>query len=145
MHGYVRGMQDDFSQCLVRNTRMAARAVTRRADHKLRRFGVTAAQFTVLTTLRDHPDRSVTAMASENAMDRSTLSRNLDLLERKGLVTKLATEHGNGRIAALTEAGAVLVEQMVPEWRKGQAELRETLNNPDFAGVLAALQQLAKL
>jgi len=138
-------MLDDFSQCLVLNTRMAARAVTRRADHKLRPFGVTAAQFTILTTLRDYPDRSVTQMATSIAMDRSTLSRNLDLLERKGLVSKLAAAQGNGRICALTGAGAVLVEQIVPEWRKGQAELRATLSNPDFPSVIAALQHLSKL
>ncbi|WP_052726647.1 MarR family winged helix-turn-helix transcriptional regulator [Devosia epidermidihirudinis] len=145
MHGYMRAMQDDFSQCMVLNTRMAARAVTRHADHRLRRFGVTAAQFNILTTLNDHPDRSVTEMANSIAMERSTLSRNLDLLERKGLVAKQAAEHGNRRIVALSEAGAELVEKMLPEWRKWQAELRDTLTNPDFEGAIAALQQLAKL
>jgi DNA-binding MarR family transcriptional regulator len=138
-------MEDDFSQCLVLNTRMAARAVTRRADRKLRAFGVTAAQFTILTSLRDQPGRSVTEMANSLAMDRTTLSRNLDLLERKGCVATAHADHGNGRLCALTRQGAGLVERMVPVWRESQAELRETLSKPDFPSVIAALQHLARL
>src|SRR5690606_33630632 len=38
MHAYLNSMEDDFDLCLVLNTRMAARAVTRRADSKLRSF-----------------------------------------------------------------------------------------------------------
>lgn len=138
-------MEDDFSQCLILNTRMAARAVTRRADRKLRPFGVTAAQFTVLTALRDHPGQSVTEMAGSIAMDRTTLSRNLDLLERKGVVSTSHAEHGNGRLCILTKAGETLVEDMLPVWRESQRELREALVQPDFPQVLAALQQLSRI
>ena len=138
-------MQDDFGQCLVLNSRMAARAVTRRADRKLRPFGVTAAQFTILTSLVALSGRSVTEMAEAIAMDRSTLSRNLDLLERKGMVGTQRAASGNGRMIALTEQGEKLVERMVPVWRQSQAELRETLSSPDFAALLTSLQQLARL
>lgn len=141
-------MQDDFSQCLVLNTRMAARAVTRRADRKLRPFGVTAAQFNILGALRQHPDRSVTEIATSIAMDRTTLSRNLDVLERKGLVETIPAglgAHANSRLCQLTEKGAQLFEQIVPEWRMGQAELRALLQDPGFAEVLAALRQLSRI
>ena len=145
MHAYLRLMQDDFSQCLVLNTRMAARAITRRADRKLRPFGVTAAQFNVLGSLLAHPGRSITELADAIAMDRTTLSRNLALLERKGMVTSAPAERGNGRAQALTEHGTQTVEAILPEWRRSQAELRETLADPDFPTIVAALRQLARL
>lgn len=141
-------MKDDLSRCLVLNTRMAARAVTRRADRKLKPFGVTAAQFNILGALHLRSGRSVTDMADNLAMDRTTLSRNLDVLERKGLVEPLApTEgvHANSRLSALTEKGGDLVARILPEWRKAQAELRATLQGPDFDTVLAALRQVAGL
>ena len=138
-------MQDDFSQCLVLNTRMAARAITRRADRKLRPFGVTAAQFTIMTSLQSRPGLSVTEMAESIAMDRTTLSRNLDLLEAKGVVASTRPSRGNGRVCALTGEGQELVAQMLPVWRESQAELRETLVRPDFAVVVTALQQLSRL
>ena len=138
-------MQDDFSQCLVLNTRMAARAVTRRADRQLRPFGVTAAQFTILTSLRTRPDRSVTEMAQSIAMDRTTLSRNLDLLERKQLVAAMPADSGNGRLCRLTEQGDALLDAMLPVWRKAQAELRATLTDPDFPDIIATLRRVAQL
>ncbi|WP_240229617.1 MarR family winged helix-turn-helix transcriptional regulator [Devosia lacusdianchii] len=145
MHDYIAAMQDDFSQCLVLNTRMAARAITRRADRKLRPFGVTAAQFTIMTSLQSRPGLSVTEMAESIAMDRTTLSRNLDLLETKGVVASTRPSRANGRVCALTDAGRELVAQMLPVWRASQAELRETLVRPDFAVVITALQQLSRL
>ena len=136
---------DNFDLCMVLNTRMAARAITRRADRKLRVFGITAAQFSILGSLLNHPGRSVTEMAEAIAMDRTTLSRNLALLERKGLVSTTPAARGNGRIGAVTPAGRKVIEEARPEWRKAQAELRATLKAPDFETVLAGLRQLARL
>lgn len=138
-------MQDDFDLCLVLNTRMAARAVTRRADQKLRGFGVTAAQFNILGALSTHPGRSITDTANALAMDRTTLSRNLALLQRKGLVSSAPAGHGNGRLGALTEQGRATFESIVPEWRRSQAELRETLTDPDFSTVIAGLRHLSRV
>ena len=138
-------MQDDFDQCLVLNARMASRAATRRADRKLRGFGITSAQFSILGSLLKHPGRSVTQMAAAIAMDRSTLSRNLALLERHGLVAWEQAERGNSRIARLTPAGAEKVEAVRPAWAQNQAELRAALDAPDFSTVIAAMRQVARL
>ena len=136
---------DNFDLCMVLNTRMAARAITRRADRKLKALGTSAAQFSILGALQNHPGRSVTEMAEAIAMDRTTLSRNLDLLERKGLVAATAAARGNGRIGAVTPAGRKVIDDVRPEWRKLQTELRATLTGPDFDTVLAGLRQLARL
>jgi DNA-binding MarR family transcriptional regulator len=145
MHDYWSGMKDDFDLCLVLNTRMAARAVTRRADRKLRAYGVTASQFNILGALSVHAGRSITEIANDLAMDRTTLSRNLALLERKGLVSSAPADKGNGRLGALTEAGQAMLEAILPEWRRSQAELRQSLTNPDFSTVLAGLRHLSTL
>lgn len=137
-------MDDDFSLCLVLNTRMAARAVTRQADRRLRPFAVTAAQFSVLTSMQSRPGRSVTELAQSIAMERSTLSRNLDLLEKKGLVAGHAEPHGGGRVAALTPAGTALIEQIAPVWRAAQADWANLLHNPDFSTVVRSLRSLAQ-
>jgi DNA-binding MarR family transcriptional regulator len=138
-------MTDDFSQCLVLNTRMAARAVTRRTDRKLRPHGVTAAQFNILAALHSRPARSVTEMAGDLAMERSTLSRNLRLLVGKGLVRTHPAEHGNGRLGVLTAEGEALVERLAPEWRQSHEELCEILGKPDLPSIIVALKRLARL
>lgn len=138
-------MEFDFSECLVLNSRMAARAITRRADQKLRAVGITAAQFTILGVLSRGDRLSITEVADSIAMDRSTLSRNLQLLESKAIVAGRSAQRGNGRIYSLTAEGEALMERALPIWQASQAELRQMLANPDFATVIAALQQVARL
>jgi len=145
MHAYLSGMNSEFDWCVVLNARMAARAVTRLADRNLRRYGITAAQFSILTSLREYPGRSVTQLASAIAMDRSTLSRNLTLLERHGLVTTAVAERGNGRVSSLSEAGNRVLAEAIPQWREQQSALRAALDDPEFTTVIAALRQLSRL
>lgn len=139
------GMDREFDQCLVLNTRMAARAITRRYDKRLRPFGITAAQFTILGAIGDYPERSVTEMAQSIAMERSTLSRNIDLLVRKQLVEQHGAAKGNGRLCSLTEAGETLTVTLVPEWRKAQAELRDVLTPHSMDETVNTLRLLASL
>ncbi|WP_332688082.1 MarR family winged helix-turn-helix transcriptional regulator [Devosia sp.] len=127
------------------NSRMAARAITRRADQKLRAVGITAAQFTILGVLSRRDRRSITDLADSIAMDRSTLSRNLQLLESKAIVASRSAQRGNGRIYDLTAEGEALMERALPVWQALQTELRQTLANPDFPTVLSALRQVARL
>ena len=145
MHDYFSRMDDDLTQCLVLNTRMAARAVTRRYDRALRPFGITAAQFSILTSMVKRPERSVTDMARSIAIDRTTLSRNLDLLVRKGLVSGHEADKGNGRLVALTNEGNDLVRELLPQWRQAQAQMRELLVAPDLKSVVASLQKLSQV
>ena len=135
---------DDFSQCLVSNTRMAARAITRRYDGYLRPHGVTATQFSLLGAILQMPGATVSQIAEERGFERTTLTRNLDKLKAMGLVAAAPT-HGNGRISVLTPKGETLVEKLLPLWRQAQAELSATLSPKTFDDSLKTLQRLAKV
>ena len=108
---------DDFSQCMVSNSRMAARAITRRYDAYARPFGITSTQFSLLGAIIAAGDRTVTELAEERGFERTTLIRNLDRLEKLGLIESRAAEHGNGRICSLTPTGEETVQQLLPFWR----------------------------
>src|SRR3569623_3326456 len=114
-------MPDDFSQCMVSNTRMAARAVTRRYDAYLRPFGVTATQLSLLGGIMQMAGATVSEIAEARGFDRTTLTRNLDRLEKMGLVTSRHPEHGNGRLPQITAKGDALIDQVLPLWRQAQA------------------------
>jgi len=137
-------MQVDFTSCLVFNTRMAARAVTRRGDALLRPFGVTAAQFALLGGMLRRGGQTVTELADQNGIDRTSLTRNLDRLEKLGLIASRPAKRGNARLCDLTEAGATLVEEIVPVWTAAQTEMRELLPADDFSTTLAALKRLSR-
>ena len=135
-------MSDDFSQCLVTNSRMAARAITRRYDRHLRRFGVTSTQLSLLAAIRDMGARTVSDLAESRGFDRTTLTRNLDRLEAMGLIESRAAERGNGRICAVTQSGSDLMRELLPVWREAQDEMRVLLGE-GFDATLATLKRLA--
>jgi len=136
-------MRDDFTQCMVSNSRMAARAITRRYDAYARPFGVTSTQFSLMGTIIAAGDQTVSELAEKRGFERTTLTRNLDRLEKLGLIASRPAGQGNGRICALTDKGRALVEQLLPFWRKAQAEIRAELGEDGFEQTLTTLRRLA--
>lgn len=136
---------DDFSLCMVSNSRMAARAITRRYDAYARPFGITSTQFSLLGAIIAAGDRTVTELAEKRGFERTTLIRNLDRLEKLGLIVSVTAEQGNGRICRLTPRGEEMVQQLLPFWRKAQAEIRAELGDDKFDETVAALRRLAAI
>src|ERR1044072_3458150 len=71
---------DDFTQCMVSNSRMAARAITRRYDAYARPFGITSTQFSLLGTIVAAGEQTVSELAEARGVERTTLARNIDQL-----------------------------------------------------------------
>jgi len=138
-------MEYALNDCLIMNTRKAARALTRRADHQLRSVGITAAQFNILGTLSTESAASITEMANFLAVDRTTLSRNLAVLERRKLLTTGPGDLARMRRITLTPDGRKAFEAALPIWKGAQQELRSLLADPDFQTTLTGLRHLAKL
>ncbi|MEO6014683.1 MAG: MarR family winged helix-turn-helix transcriptional regulator [Devosia sp.] len=136
---------DDFTQCMVTNSRMAARAITRRYDAYLRPHGLSATQLSLLGGIHLMPDVTVSEMAEARGFDRTTLTRNLDKLEQMGLATSHAPERGNGRIAEVTAKGIALIEELLPLWRQAQADMQAELSRDTFDDSLNVLRRLSKV
>jgi DNA-binding MarR family transcriptional regulator len=136
-------MVDDFTQCMVSNTRKAARAITRRYDAYARPFGITSTQFSLMGTLQTSGAQTVSELAEQRGFERTTLTRNLDRLEKLGLVASRAPRTGNGRLCTLTAAGQDLMLRMLPVWRKAQAEIRAELGADGFEQTVETLKRLA--
>lgn len=137
-------MDPDFSDCLLLNTVMAARAMTRRYDARLRRFDVSVVQFSILMVLRQQREEPVSRMAERIAMDRTTLIRNLELLTRKGLVSMAPAAKGNGRTFKLTQTGRDLADELVPHWQAAQTEVHGLLDPAQSRHLLSALRALTE-
>lgn len=138
-------MADDFTQCMVSTSRMAARAITRRYDAYLRPHGLTATQLSLLGAVLHAPGATVSALAEARGFDRTTLIRNLDKLEAAGLATSARGGGRNGRIAELTPKGKALLTQLLPLWRQAQADLRAELSSSTFDDGVNMLRRLAKV
>ena len=135
----------EFTQCLFLNTVKTARSLTRKFDQKLAPCGVTAIQFFVMMFIRYNEGKTINALADLMDMDRSTLTRNLDGLVRKGLTLKQMAPKGNAKTCLLTDQGNILLDELTPQWLDMRRNLKIHLAGRDIDEYRATLHMLSTI
>jgi DNA-binding MarR family transcriptional regulator len=113
--------------CFCLASRQAARKITRLYDSYMQGSGVRATQFTILSQLMLRGEMPIGKLASLLGMERTTLSRNLTLLEGKGWISISAGEDPRARMIEITTQGRSLVRRGFPYWSKAQAHIGKLL------------------
>ncbi|MGA7864484.1 MAG: MarR family winged helix-turn-helix transcriptional regulator [Stellaceae bacterium] len=113
-------LKSELCNCLA--LRQAARHVTQFYDQFLAPAGLRATQFSILARLQRLGPMTISALAADLVMDRTTLGRNLQPLEREGLVAvvKGRTDR-RSRETRLTDTGAERLRTAIEGWVKAQA------------------------
>ena len=113
--------------CFCLASRQAARKITRLYDSYMQGSGVRATQFTILSQLMLRGEMPIGKLAGLLGMERTTLSRNLTLLEGKGWISISAGEDPRARMIEITTQGRSLVRRGFPYWSKAQAHIGKLL------------------
>lgn len=129
----------EAANCTCFNLRKAARAVTQLYDDALRPTGLRSTQFSILVLLRLMDGVSITKLAEAAVTDRTTLTRNLDLLQRDGLVRIRAGEDARVREVELTRTGVARLEEAFSRWREAQRLVARELGADRLDRMLADL------
>ncbi len=134
----VDDAREVLDSCAGWNARQAARRITQFLESRMADAGLSLAQFGLMSQVAAAADDTFAALAERSGLDQSTLSRNLQVLERDGLV-EIAMVEGDlrRRVVWLTEQGAQRLEAAVPVWRAAHKALAETVD-PTAARRLAA-------
>jgi DNA-binding MarR family transcriptional regulator len=132
-------------QCGCFNTRKAARAVTRFYDAMLAPSGLKATQLTMLGAVSISGPARMSELAHMLALDKTTLTRNLRLLEADGLIAIAAGADRRARVVSLTRAGADAVERALPRWREAQRRMVEHLGEARWRRLVDDLAELEHL
>lgn len=128
--------------CICTALRRAAQDASASYDAALAPSGLKVTMFRLLCVIRDHREASLTEVADRLGLDRSTLGRNLTVLERRGLAERVRLADGRAAGVALTDAGKSALDEATPLWKRAQADIRKQLGTEDTA-LLAALQRLS--
>jgi len=123
--------------------RRAARLVTQRFDRAFRESGITANQFSVLLAAYDQEGILLTKLAKTLGMERTTLTRNVSLLERMGMVSITMGHDKRERKIVITANGIDLLEKTLPLWQKAQSDVVEAIGQEKWEGLLAGLHGVA--
>jgi DNA-binding MarR family transcriptional regulator len=136
--------QEAAVSCACQQVRMAARAVTRAYDRALRPSGLRSTQFTILIAASVAGGIPLHRLAKILGLERTTLTRNLAAIERKGLI-KVAEIDGRTRNVIVLPAGEELLTQALLLWDQAQERLREKLGQERWLTLRDSLGDLAKL
>ncbi len=111
-------------RCSCHGLRKATRHLTQFYDQRLAPVGLNIGQYALLGRLAAHGPIALGAFAAIMAMDRTTLGRNLQPLERDGLVA-IGPDPADrrSRLLALTPEGEVRRAAARPLWAAAQDDI----------------------
>jgi DNA-binding MarR family transcriptional regulator len=125
--------------CFCLASRQAARRITRLYDSRMQPSGIRVTQFTILSQLMLRGEMPIGKLAAFLGMERTTLTRNLTLLEQQKWISSKAGDDPRSRMIAITAQGRGMVRRGFPYWSKAQAQVGKMLG----ADGQAALKVLA--
>lgn len=128
--------------CYCASLRQAARAISQKYDAALRGSQLTITQFTLLTALGEIDRPRVNDLADALAMDQTTLSRTLRIMERDGLIAAVAGEDRRESRWILTARGRGRYKRAFPRWQAAQRDI-EKLVGPDIQRIRSTAFELS--
>lgn len=113
--------------CLCTLARRSARALTDIYDRALEPSGLKVTQFSLLRAIDRLENPSLTDISQATGLDRSTLGRNLRVLEKDGLVTLSQGHDERTRVPVLTTKAKQALRIAKPRWEQIQEKMATTL------------------
>jgi DNA-binding MarR family transcriptional regulator len=132
----------ELCNCLA--LRQAARHVTQFYDQFLAAAGLRTTQFSILARLQRLGPMTISALAADLGMDRTTLGRNLQPLERQRLVAVVkGRADRRSREIRLTDTGAERLRTAVEGWVKAQARFEAVFGEQRSSELRALLHAVS--
>jgi DNA-binding MarR family transcriptional regulator len=131
------------SICAAGTLRRANRVVSRYYDSILKPSGLRATQYTVLSLVAHKTPISINQLAKMLVMDRSTLARDLQPLERQGFVSIAISESDNRvRLASITKQGQAIIRLAQPLWLEAQTQITEVFGQDRLLNLINELKEV---
>ena len=132
-----------MTKCYSMMLREAARKVSTLYDEALAPFGINIAQFSLLRRIERLQPVSMTDLARNAQLDRSTIGRNVRVLERIELV-----QSGHGDVdqretmITLSDQGVEMLNKAGPIWEDCQSEMEARLGPVKITALQDILRSL---
>lgn len=128
--------------CVFYNIRKTTRLLTAHYDRVLVPCGLKTTQFSLLMNVLLQESATVSELARQLGMDRTTLSRNVRLLAQKGLLNIFSGKDRREQRISLTEQGRGAIDQAIPYWQQAQAEVEEQFGQEWVKDFLKSLKRI---
>jgi DNA-binding MarR family transcriptional regulator len=123
------GERRNADPCFCALARRASRVLTELYERELDPYGITLPQFSLLRSAGALGPIGISEFAARLKLDRTTLGRNLKLMEKMGLVALDGnSEDQRERLVSLTAKGSRLSDQALGAWQAAQAKVKRGLS-----------------
>jgi DNA-binding MarR family transcriptional regulator len=119
--------------------------MTQRYDAAFRPIGLAPTQFTLLVAIHLLEPVAITQLAQELFTDQTTITRNIKLLEQRGLVAINPGEDRRIKLASLTVEGQAVLDQALPLWEQVQTEVKQHFGEEKWQTLLSLLAEVKTL
>lgn len=133
------------SICNCVNLRRAAQAITEIYDKFLDSSGLKISQYLLLKHVNRLGPVSVSRLALEIRLDRTTIVRNLKPMEDKGFIKDVAKKGTRNRQLMLTDKGLEIFEVVEPLWVEAQNFIQRKLGKDDINTLTVLLSKIEAL
>jgi len=129
--------------CFCAVLTIAARSVSRLYNDELRLVGLEVTQHALLAVLRQLGRVTVGELGERLAVDKTTISRNVKVLERNGWVSVERGKDGRERVTMLTDSGAKKLNSAKPAWDRAQHRMQEAMSSKSFETIRRQMPDVA--
>lgn len=131
--------------CVCFNLRRAARAITRLYDEGMRRTDLRVTQLSILGVTLALGPVTVTRLAEAAVTDRTTLTRNLRVLTKQGLIRVETGGDRRERVVTLTDRGRQALAEAYPAWKGAQARVVKSFGRERLKKLLSDLESVVAI
>lgn len=131
--------------CVGFNLRKASRLLSQIYDQALKPAKLKGTQFSLLMAVVGQEDTTIGKLARPLGMERSTVSRNAKILEKRGLVKIEEGEDRRLQRVTLTEKGVLVLQEALPLWESVQERLARELGEERIRTFMGDLKNLSRL
>jgi DNA-binding MarR family transcriptional regulator len=131
-------------QCPGFQARATARAITRFYNAFFQPLGLTAEQFSLLVGIGAADGATVAELAGRAGVDATTLSRNVQNLERRRLARAEGGRGRAGKRLSLTNTGHRLLLEALPAWEQAKRELSKRMGDRRLQSARQSMAELAE-
>ena len=141
-HPVLEALRRSTDVCACAALRRATRIATALYDRRLEPSGLTSAQFSLMAALYYAGKIPMKQLASRLVMDRTSLTRTLAPLARRGFV-EIATnpEDGRVRLVQITAKGLEMLVSALPLWQEAQTSMESELGEAGWGQLRSSLQR----
>ena len=141
----MQEVEEAARTCVCQNLRRTSRAITQFYDKLLAPSGINSTQLALLRTISIGNSSTISEISREMSIDRTTLTRSLELLKKQDFIQIESSSDRRKRIVTITSKGKAKMDKAFPLWEKAQSIIMEKFGKGNWKEIKMGLSEISNI